>query len=137
MVKGRGGARPGAGRRKGESKALETMIARTEAPSAPAVQQILTALPDRDTTFFSRVLSRIGEGKPATIKSAEDYALDLLFRDDVQTRSYNFNKFLDHIHGRPAQGVFVGDTREVSRPLAYGNMPRTIAGNTGGAGKPN
>lgn len=122
-----GGKRTNAGRRKGE-KAITAVVA----------PQILAPVGSADPGFFTRVLARMGEGKPAVIKSAEDYALDLLFRDDVQTRSYNFNKFLDHIHGRPAQGVFVGDTREVSRPLIYGNMPRAIsAPKPGGDRKPN
>lgn len=42
--------------------------------------------------------------------------------------------------GKPAQGVFVGDTRESERPLDRGDIPSLIsakAENPGGTGKPN
>ena len=97
----RGGKRPNAGRRK--PKADE------EALASPG--------------FATTVLSRIGEGRPKEIRNAEDYALDLLFQADMQTRSVNFNRLIDRKYGKPAQGTFQGDTRETGKPLERGNAP--------------
>ena len=98
---GRGGARAGAGRRK--SKVDEKTL---ESPG-----------------FATTVLGRIGEGPPAKITCAEDYALDLLFQADMQTRSVNFNRLIDRKFGKAAQGSFQGDTRESGKALERGNLP--------------
>ena len=40
--------------------------------------------------------------------------------------------------GKPAQGMFVGDTREVARELDFGDLPELVAaGKSQPAGKPN
>lgn len=112
----RGGKRKGAGRRK------------------PKPDEEVIASPG----FATTVLARIGEGKPVLIKTAEDYALDLLYHADYQTRSVNFNRLLDRKYGKPAQGTFQGDTRESGKPLERGNLPSHFeAKDSGGAGKPN
>jgi hypothetical protein len=44
----------------------------------------------------------------------------------------------DRRDGKPAQGVFVGDTRESARELDFGDLPELIApGQSGTARKPN
>jgi hypothetical protein len=51
-----------------------------------------------------------------------------------ETRAY----LTDRRDGKPAQGVFLGDTREGMQALERGNLPSHFeAGNTRGAGKPN
>ncbi len=77
--------------------------------------------------FATTVLGRVGEGKPVKITCAEDYALDLLYNSDYQTRSVNFNRLLDRKFGKPAQGTFQGDTRETGKPLERGNLPSHFA----------
>lgn len=39
--------------------------------------------------------------------------------------------------GKPAQGVFMGDTREAVRDVDFGNLPMPAASTAGTAGKPN
>lgn len=111
----RGGKRPGAGRRK------------------PKVDQETMEAPG----FATSVLGRIGEGKPKEIRNAEDYQLDLLYAADMQTRSINFNRLLDRKYGKPAQGVFVGDTRESTRDVSFGDLPMPASNQLGKTGKPN
>jgi hypothetical protein len=56
--------------------------------------------------------------------NAAEYQLSLLVCGDRGTESANFNKLLDRKYGKPAQGVFVGDTREAPRPeLDFGDLP--------------
>lgn len=43
----------------------------------------------------------------------------------------------DRRDGKPAQGVFVGDTREIARELDFGDLPLLTAGEPGAPGKPN
>jgi hypothetical protein len=86
----KGGARPGAGRKK-----LKPEVA------------------EGDKVFASRVLARIG--KPgwrefadlSKVKSDEDYALYLLLSYD--RGDYQFHKLLDRKYGKPVQRVRVGN----------------------------
>jgi hypothetical protein len=51
-----------------------------------------------------------------------------------ETRRY----LTDRRDGKPAQGVFIGDTRESARELDFGDLPELIApSEPGAAGKPN
>lgn len=51
-----------------------------------------------------------------------------------ETRRY----LTDRRDGKPAQGVFIGDTRESARDLDFGDLPELIApSQPGAAGKPN
>ena len=113
----RGGKRPNAGRRK-----LKVDAETLESPG-----------------FATTVLARIGEGRPKEIRTAEDFALDLLFQADMQTRSVNFNRLLDRKYGKPAQGTFQGDTRESGKALERGNLPSHFgeAQNAARSHKPN
>ena len=91
QAKKRGGARPGAGRKKLKAEVAEG-----------------------DKLFASRVLARIG--KPGwrsfsdlkKVKSDEDYALYLLlsYTSDAQAQ---FHKLLDRKYGKPVQRVRVGN----------------------------
>lgn len=115
-----GGKRPNAGRPK--SKA--------ETPEVP------------DRGFATRVLERIGKDGWAKISrenatNAEEYALALLVCGDKRIESENFNKLLDRRYGKPAQGMFMGDTRETARDLDFGDLPMPAPGKPGTAGKPN
>lgn len=119
--KGSGGSRKGAGAK----------------PKAFKDQQVLES-----PGFATTVLGRIGEGKPKEIKTAEDYALDLLFSADMQTRSVNFNRLLDRKHGTPPKGRFAGDAGE-KPALKRGNVPSYFGSsahatrNPAGSDKPN
>lgn len=77
----RGGKRDGAGRRKGQTAKIPTG--------------------DIGEEFVKAVFARIHEGPPKEIKTPVDYQLSLLSENDVQTRSYNFNKLLDRRYGKP------------------------------------
>jgi hypothetical protein len=141
VVKGRGGSRPGAGRRKGKLK--DELAVKAPQLLAPAPDpHILAPIIAGDSLFFTEILDRIGEadigsGPRKKITNAVDYALQKLYCGDKQIETLIFKMVLEHKYGRPAQGVFVGDTREHSRPLTYGNMPRTIvASDAGGSRKP-
>jgi len=113
----RGGKREGSGRRKALTAKLPAAVV--------------------DQGFATRVLERIGEGCPKEIKSAEDFQLTLIYSSDIQTSSYNFNRCLDRKYGKPAQGVFSGDTRENARELDFGNLPMPASPEPRAAGKPN
>lgn len=99
-----GGKRTGAGRRKGESAKLSAA---------------LLTKGDNGKLFAERVLARL-ETAPdlKKIKTAEDYALSLLFSRDIQTQSHNFNRLLDRKYGKPKQALTVanppGEKFEVS-----------------------
>jgi len=56
-----------------------------------------------------------------------------------QRVSFEARKYLtDRRDGKPAQGVFMGDTRESARELDFGDLPELIApGEPLAAGKPN
>jgi hypothetical protein len=110
----RGGRREGAGRKKNE----------------PDVQDLAFG-----KGFATRVLARIKElklheikadGKPGTeIKSAEDYALDLLRGRDAASREF-FKLLLAYQLGKPVQPTITADTRENVPALDYGKLPRTF-----------
>lgn len=89
--KGKGGARPGAGRKKIKPEAIA----------------------DGDKNFATRVLARIG--KPGwqdyadirKVKSDEDLAMHFL----ATSASYDqFNKLLDRKYGKPVQQIRVGNS---------------------------
>lgn len=115
----RGGKRDGAGRKKQTVETVE--------------------LPDKG--FATRVLNRIGtEGwdkiDRKNAKNAEEYALALLTCGDKRIEAENFNKLLDRRYGKPAQGMFMGDTRESVIDIDFGTLPMPN-GSTRPAGKPN
>lgn len=69
-------------------------------------------------------------------ENAVHYQLWLIVCGDRGTESANFNKCLDRKYGKPAQGVFVGDTREAAgRELDFGDLP--VPSQLGATGKPN
>jgi hypothetical protein len=98
----RGGKRPGAGRRKGQSAKISLALA-------------LDA--DSGRQFAARVLKRIKEGVPDEIKSPEDYVLNLLFDRDVQTRAHTFHRLLDRRYGPPAKIIEVSGASGQPIPL--------------------
>lgn len=52
----------------------------------------------------------------------------------IETRRY----LTDRRDGKPAQGVFIGDTRENARELDFGDLPELVtASKSDAAGKPN
>lgn len=85
--------------------------------------------------FASRVFGRIKDlklkasgqdGKPgAEIKTAEDYALDILGQRDAEGRAF-FKLLLAYQLGKPVQPTMQADTRETAPPLDYGNLPRAF-----------
>lgn len=111
---GRGGARPGSGR-----------------PAKPKVPQFA------NKGIASRVLA-----SPASEKTGwtgeEQRWMELLNAKDERLR-FDVQKYLtDRRDGKPAQGVFVGDTREGAAALDFGDLPLpSQAANSGGTGKPN
>lgn len=130
-----GGKRSNAGRRKGNVKdEIAVQAPQILAPVRNAVE---------DEQFFTEILDRIGDadighGPRKKIESAVDYALAKLYCGDKQIEAMMFKMIVEHKYGRPAQGVFVGDTREVTRRASYGNLPHTIsAPQPGGDRKPN
>lgn len=109
---GRGGARPGSGR-----------------PAKPKVPQFA------NKGIASRVLAAPAN-KESGWTGEEQRWMELLNAKDERLR-FDVQKYLtDRRDGKPAQGVFVGDTRESERPLDFGDLPMPSA-NPGGAGKPN
>ena len=118
-----GGKRQGAGRPKGvRNKPVGILL-------SPA---------NLDADFCARVLERIGDGPPKEIKSAADYLLTLLYSKDIQTRSYNFNRTLDRVLGRPPQGILIADSRSaIADPAERIRQLFAIAENRiGGCSKP-
>jgi hypothetical protein len=64
--------------------------------------------------------------------------LELLNAKDDRLRFDVIKYLTDRRDGKPAQGVFVGDTRETARDLDFGDLPMPDApGKPGTAGKPN
>lgn len=112
--KGRGGARPGSGR-----------------PPKPKIPQFA------GKGIASRVLAAPASKKTGW-EGEEARWMALLNANDERLR-FDVQKYLtDRRDGKPAQGVFVGDTRESERPLAFGDLPMPHApANPGGTGKPN
>jgi hypothetical protein len=118
QTKSRGGARAGAGRK-----------------AKPKIE--LSA----SKGMASRVLGRIDEEEywlsllRFDLKPAERVMLSLGEKCLIEdTLEYLTNRR----DGKPAQGVFVGDTREISRDLDFGDLPfASAAGKPGAAHKPN
>lgn len=88
----------------------------------------------------SRVLNRIDEEEywlsllRFDLKPADRVMLPLGEKSLIEdTLEYLTNRR----DGKPAQGVFVGDTREISRDLDFGDLPLLTAGESGAPGKPN
>ena len=101
--------------------------------------------------FANRVFGRLKElnlvaqnmrdahGKAAIIKTAEDYALDILAAQDAEATTF-FKYCIDRIEGKPVQPTFQKDTRENQRPeVEFGDilMPAAPSGQPGASGKPN
>jgi hypothetical protein len=93
------------------------------------------------TGIASRVLAaapdKVKDGWPGE----EKRWLELLNAKDDRLR-FDVQKYLtDRRDGKPAQGVFVGDTRESGQALNRGNLPshfrKTESADIGGTGKPN
>lgn len=118
----RGGKRTGAGRPKNEPDIEDLKIGKG---------------------FATRVLSRLKELKLQTgsheIRSAEDYALDILRTRDAEARAF-FKLLLAYQLGKPVQPVIQADTRETAPELEFGNLIMPSAPGEvkpGAAGKPN
>jgi hypothetical protein len=61
-----------------------------------------------------------------------------LLAKDMRLRKETRAYLTDRRDGKPAQGVFVGDTRESTRELDFGDLPELITpGQSRSAGKPN
>jgi hypothetical protein len=63
---------------------------------------------------------------------------EALLAKDIRLRKETRQYLTDRRDGKPAQGVFLGDTRESARELDFGDLPQLVApGQSGAAGKPN
>jgi hypothetical protein len=63
---------------------------------------------------------------------------EALLSRDLRLRKETRQYLTDRRDGKPAQGVFIGDTRENVRDLDFGDLPELIApGESRAAGKPN
>jgi hypothetical protein len=63
---------------------------------------------------------------------------EVLLARDMRLRKDGREYLTNRRDGKPAQGVFLGDTREHARELDFGDLPELIAaGKSGAAGKPN
>lgn len=127
-----GGKRePGPGKTLGRPK---TKIETPEIPTKPFATEVLALI---GTTIERPDGTKIKwtEMKRDLATNAAEYQLSLLVCGDRNTESANFNKLLDRKYGKPAQGVFVGDTREATRELDFGDLP--MPSQPGAAGKPN
>jgi hypothetical protein len=104
---------------------------RREGAGRPKKEKLVIGAAGNPRGIATRVLQAIDEVK---------WWLDLLNCDDKRLR-FDVQKYLtDRRDGKPAQGVFVGDTRENVPELDFGNliMPaRPASGKPGEAGKPN
>lgn len=113
----RGGARPGAGRK-------------------PKPKIELSATKGIATEVFSRL-----DGKKAPTEVM--LWLNLLATKDERLRLDTLKYLTDRRDGKPAQGVFLGDTREGSQALERGNAPSYFGSsahaprNLAGSDKPN
>jgi hypothetical protein len=108
---------------------------RREGAGRPKKEKLVIGGPGNPRGIATRVLNAIDE---------EKWWLALLHCDDKRLR-FDVQKYLtDRRDGKPAQGVFVGDTREKNIPeLEFGNLligtttERPAGGKPGEAGKPN
>ena len=87
-----------------------------------------------DKGVASRVLARTAHGE---WPGEEARWLELLNAKDERLR-FDVQKYLtDRRDGKPAQGVFVGDTREATRDLDFGDLPMPAASQLRTTGKHN
>jgi hypothetical protein len=94
-------------------------------------------IPQVDQGIASHVLAMPADGKTGW-PGEEQRWLELLNAGDERLR-FDVQKYLtDRRDGKPAQGVFVGDTREGARALERGNLPSHFEAQSGRrSGKPN
>jgi hypothetical protein len=87
----------------------------------------------------STVLSTLGSPyKGQETPTETDLWMSLLADADKRLRFDVLKYLTDRRDGKPAQGMFVGDTRETARELDFGDLPELIAaGKSVPAGKPN
>jgi hypothetical protein len=123
----RGGKRePGPGKKQGRPKTkIETPQIPTKGFASDVLALIGTKIRGESWITMTRDKAQ----------NAAEYQLSLLVCGDRGVESANFNKLLDRKYGKPAQGVFVGDTREATRELDFGDLP--IPYQPSAAGKPN
>ncbi len=93
--------------------------------------------------FATRVLARVKELNLKTkrgkeIKSAEDYALDMLEAGDAEAKSF-FKLLLAYQLGKPVQPTITADTREFASPLERGSQRSYFEtpAHSAGSDKPN
>ena len=111
------------------------MAAAAKAQEGPKKEKLVIGGPGNPRGIATRVLNAIDE---------EKWWLDLLHCDDKRLR-FDVQKYLtDRRDGKPAQGVFVGDTREKNMPELRVWQPAhryhnraPAGGKPGEAGKPN
>ena len=87
----------------------------------------------------STVLATLGgKYKNVTLPSEQDLWFGLLLqKEDPRLRLDTLKYLTDRRDGKPAQGVFVGDTRETARDLDFGDLPMPSSDLARKAGKPN
>lgn len=116
----RGGAREGAGR-KPKPKPI---------PHADkgVASEVLATLDELETWRFLVRADDLADPDKRNKLSLEE-------RREIRA---NLVYLTDRRGGKPAQGVFMGDTRESARELDFGDLPQLIApGQPGATGKPN
>jgi hypothetical protein len=93
--------------------------------------------------FATRVFARLHELKltaqsdaKIAIKTAEDYALDMLRPQDAESKAM-FKLLLAYQLGKPVQPTMQADTRENVPDLDLGRLCMPSSGKPGAAGKPN
>lgn len=90
-----------------------------------------------DKGIATRVLAKPYKRSDGTIVT-EDLAWEEILYGKDEDRALRARIYLtDKRDGKPAQGVFVGDTRESTRELDLGNLPMPASPKSGTAGKPN
>lgn len=131
-------AKHGGHREPGEGKKLGRPKTKIETPEIPTKGFASDVLALIGTTIVRADGSKIPWNEMVREKAtnAIEYQLSLLVCGDRGTESSNFNKLLDRKYGKPAQGVFAGDTREVIHPeIDFGGLP--MPDQSGAVGKPN
>lgn len=117
----RGGKRePGPGKKLGRTPKEKIVLSATKGMASA----VLNSIPEQE---YWRELLR------AELQPAQRCDLDIgekrLIKETLQYLT-------DRRDGKPAQGVFVGDTREGREALGFGNLPMP-AHDAGATGKPN
>lgn len=124
---------PSPGKKIGRPK---TKIETPEIPTKPFATEVLALIGTTIKRTDGTEIHWTKMTRELAINAAE-YQLSLLVCGDRGIESANFNKLLDRKYGKPAQGVFVGDTREATRDLDFGDLPMPPGAQPGTAGKPN